>query len=201
MVRAALLSILLEAALPAIGFQQTDLGATLESVRARQISDGSYGPRRIGCSDQNISDLNTFHLDAAHRRAGEVRCGMVERIGGYWVRSEEKLTSDREAMVDYRFYRGRLYKIEVYADADAAEVILRGLSDRFGSPSGRATDFVQNAYGATFPQRFTTWVRGDQSVTMVAPAMTTRRMVVVYSDRPIEKVVEAEIAANERAHM
>lgn len=182
------------AAAESVDFRGLQLGSSLEEMKAATLEPGRYGPRRVQCSDEADAPGWLAPLPA-YGRAGVVQCSYVERIGSSWTRGDVPLTADHPALVEFAFYGGRLYRIELFADVEAEDAVLRGLRARWGQPSATASDELQNAYGARFPQRFTIWTRGGSRIATIAPAMNLQRMIVAYTDTAAERAVEAAVAS------
>jgi len=196
-----LIALALQAAsLPSFGFQDFELGSPIEQFRARSLSAGQYGPRRPMCSD-GPGAPNWLRPQAHFAAAGQIKCGFEQRIGGGWVREGLPLSPEHQATLEFNYFEGLLYQIELFADVEAATSIRNGLTARFGQPRGAVTGTVQNTYGAQFPQAFTTWTRGRYSVTMIVPALTLRRMAVIYTDTEAEARIETIAQRHNRANM
>lgn len=201
MVRATFVIIALQAAAAQpFGFQDYALGTTTEQFMSRVMSAGEYGPRRPACSDRGMHP-NWLAPLPRYARAGEVRCSFEQLVGSSWVREGLALGEDYEVTADFDFYEDHLYRIELFSDATAATSIRDGLIARFGRPSGAASAAVQNAYGAQFPQTFTTWTTGRYSVSMIVPALNTERMAVIYTDLAAEARIEAIVQRDNAAPM
>jgi hypothetical protein len=164
-------------AMQTVGLKTYVLGSSIAELRSQTLSTGKYGPRRVRCSDDEGAPA---WIVAA--LPSMVACSFEEQIGSSWVRSDLLLDADRQATVMFHYADGKLALIEAYMDQTGASVVEESLMTRFGKPSSRATRAFQVQSGATFPQQEVEWAIGNQTVTLLSPDLTIRRMSVIYRD-------------------
>ena len=194
------LILILSAAASAVGFQQYDLGMSLEQARAVPIAAGDYGAKRLSCTGDG-DESRFLRLTPAEASLGIVKCWPMQTVGSTPSRADIEIGGGISATTEFLFSQGRLFEIQTYYDFTRRTPLESALRLRFGEPTGQASSTLQNLYGAQFEQQTLVWVRDGQSVNLIAPALNLERMAVIYRDDTIADAIYRLIEATDASEL
>ena len=162
-----------------VGFQRFVLGQTIAEAREVQLPAGQYAERTLLCSS-DPSRPSSLNLTASEIESGLVLCGPTQIIGGSVFRAELSVTTSAQASVDLYFLAGKLERIETGYPVTKLSEIETALTHKYGAPEIVEEAEVLTEAGDRYPSRHLLWTAGEATITLHAPAVNIRQMVVVY---------------------
>ena len=192
------LILILGAVASAVGFQQYDLGMSLEQARAVPSATGQSGGKRFSCTGDG-DESRYLRLTEAEAQIGIVKCWEMQ--SGNSPSRQIDVGGGISATAEFLFYKDRMFEIQTYYDFSRKAVLENALRAKFGEPSGQASATLQNLYGAEFEQQSLVWAKDGQSVNLIAPALNLERMAVIYRDDAIADAIYRQIEATEASEL
>ena len=179
-----------------ITFQGFSVGDDLDVVKAAKLPNGERGPRSVGCTDQQEYAGRTALLPE-DKLAGVVECFPVEMAGQSWTRASLPVGDGVSVSPELYVFKGKLARIETtYGSINSIE-IFDALSTKFGPPSSRREEVIQNGAGASIPQVTASWVFPNGRVDYQAPFYSVDQMMVIYesSDAVLMDAAKKKVAS------
>lgn len=173
-----------------VDFRGYILGLDLAAFKSRPVEDDE-GLRPVCTDDSEVPYSLT--LSPEEKRAGVIRCSFERMINGKWYQAGISLKPGLKANASFDFFEGRLFKIEVFTNITAKQLILSGLTEKFGQPQSQTAFDFQVRSGAVFPGERSAWRFGPYSVTLLAPDFSVNRVSVYYIDDTQEARVAAKL--------
>jgi hypothetical protein len=172
-------------------FQSYRLGQSLEEVRAIPIG---VGESAIFVCEGEPNASQFVQSLPSEKGVGVKLCYPTSQIGPSRVFQDLKISNEISGHSRFRFFKEKLFEIEVWSDATAAPTLLDALTRKYGRPKLTSAE-LQNAYGAKWEQSIYSWAIGNDSIIMKSPETAIKRMSVTYIDEPVLKLVEQQKAA------
>ena len=147
----------------------------------RRAVDNRHAPF---CSDATPDHDNVMLSTAPwHWAAGIVSCSKVFPFE--WIQDESKKRTVAGVAADllvYQFVDGFLYQIMVRLPHDGYATVRRALDTKWGPPTSESKKLVQNAMGAKFSNRTTTWTNDVSRIQLRERETRLNTSLLVFVD-------------------
>jgi len=105
--------------------------------------------------------MREFPGDIPDLKDGEVLCNPSP---GYANQDRLTVMGLQLESAIYRFYKSRLYEIDITASPSLFEVLQYGFRTKYGAPRSATTSSYQNGFGASWTGQNLYWERGRESI-------------------------------------
>lgn len=168
------------------------LGISINDFKSSAVDGARYKAGRVLCSDEH--DEKYLRIDEREKRAGVVRCAVMELIGTSMLPSSIQLTPDISVTAEFYFWRGKLARIEAYPDYVDNGIVINGIAAKFGHAKERSST-ARNGLGVEIRQDVYVWGGTGQTIIATAPDLNVRKMSVIYTDNSAQAEISNTIKA------
>lgn len=210
-------------------FRGATLGMTLDAFKELPYPDTSARTHaQAFCSgDAQLDDTSGSYgliLSTEEKQVGITKCSYFQSSAEFysqvglgsrgtgWMQASIAVGTNGYGTYDavYFFIRdpkdqtSKLYQITFTTNSNAAQSALGGLVEKFGAPSSRGDDTVQNRMGASFPHTVAIWANPLSTITLESPASDVDHMEMSYAEKRLgdyANIMEREIRGPESSKM
>ena len=183
-------------------FRGAKLGMLLQDFRSLPFPDSYKRSARALCTNDAERATNGvfLYVNDYEKAAGVVKCGYFEVgtiLKDWWRDTQVSVGTSGFASSDLRYsfvadpIDGvlKLYSISLTTNSNAEQSAVEGLSEKFGPPTLRINDTVQNRMGASFPRTTTTWANSLSAILVESPSFKIDEMTILYTENRLADIV------------